>query len=175
MDRRIVAGMPTITKTFSIRAIAPEVVAGLRERDDAGRRPEPFVDRDGDNPLRCCNRLSRPGERIVLASYAPLHRWAAVNGVDPGAYDETGPVFLHADPCHGPAHDRFPDDYRGLPRVLRPYDADGRILDGLVIAAGDMHPEDAIDKVFSDPRVAFIHARALLAGCFTFAIDRVSA
>lgn len=166
--------MQTITKTFSVRAIDADVVATLRERDDAGRTPEPFVDSDGHKPLRCCNRLSRPGERIVLASYSPLRRWALAIGVDPGPYDETGPVFLHAEPCDGPAHDGFPDDYRGLPRVLRPYDAEGRIMDGLVIAEGDMDPERAIDEVFNDPQVAFIHARALLAGCFTFAIDRKS-
>jgi len=166
--------MPTITRTFSVNAIAPDVVAGLRLRDDAGRIPQPFADRDGGSPLRCCNHLSRPGEQILLVSYSPLHRWATAKGVDPGPYDETGPVFLHAIPCDGPDHDGFPDDYRGLPRVLRPYDADGRILDGQVIAEGDLHPERAIDEVFADPKVAFIHARALLAGCFTFAIDRAT-
>lgn len=166
--------MPTITKTFAVHAIPAEVVSELRIRDDAGRTPQPFADREGGSPLRCCNRLSRPGEQIVLASYSPLHRWATAEGVDPGPYDETGPVFLHAAPCDGPEHDGFPDDYRGVPRVLRPYDANGHILDGQVIAAGDMRPERAIDEVLSDPRVAFIHARALLAGCFTFAIDRAT-
>jgi hypothetical protein len=164
--------MQTATKTFTVRAIAADVVAALRERDDAGRPPMSVTDVEGGSPLRCCNRLSRPGERIVLVSSAPLHRWARAHAVDPGPYDETGPVFLHADACAGPHHDGFPDDYRGLPRVLRPYDAAGRILDGRVIAEGDMDPERTIDEVFSDPKVAFIHARALLAGCFTFAIDR---
>jgi len=164
--------MQTMTKTFTTRAIEPVVVSELRERDDAGRTPQPFVDRDGDSPLRCCNRLSRPGERIVLASYSPLHPWAVANDKDPGAYDETGPVFLHAEPCSGPAHDGFPDDFRGLPRVFRAYDADGHIVGGEVLVEGASNPEQLIDKVFADPDVAFIHARALVAGCFTFAIDR---
>lgn len=167
--------MSTITKTFTVRAIAPEVVADLRVRDDAGRTPQPFADRDGGSPLRCCNRLSRPGEPIVLASYSPLHRWAAANGKDPGPYDETGPVFLHATPCDGPAHDGFPDDYRGLPRVFRAYDADGRIVGGEVLAEGATDPESLIDKVLADPHVAFVHARALVAGCFTFAIEPADA
>jgi hypothetical protein len=167
--------MQTITTTFTVHAIAAKVVDELRTNDDAERTPQPFVDDDGGSPLRCCNRLSRPGEQIVLASYSPLHRWATAQGVDPGAYDETGPVFLHAVPCNGPDDDGFPEDYRGLPRVLRPYDANGHILEGRVIVDGDMHPEQAIDAVFADPRVAFIHARALLAGCFTFAIERATA
>jgi hypothetical protein len=164
--------MSTLTSTFSVRPIAPDVVAQLRVRDDAGRTRQPFIDDDGGSPLRCCNRLSRAGEQIVLVSYSPLHRWATANEVDPGPYDETGPVFLHAVPCDEPADGGFPEDYRGLPRVLRSYDADGRILDGRVIDEGDIYPERAIDEVFSDPHVAFIHARALGAGCFTFAIER---
>jgi len=168
----IVDVMHTTTKTFAARAIAPDVVDALRIRDDAGRTPQPFLDRDGDSPLRCCNRLSRPGERIVLASYSPLHRWATAQGVDPGPYDETGPVFLHAEACDGPAHDGFPDDYRGLPRVLRAYDVNGHIVGGRVIDEGDAQPERAIDEVLADPAVAFVHARALVAGCFTFAIER---
>jgi hypothetical protein len=164
--------MNTITKTFTVRAIAPEVVAALRLRDDAGRAPEPFAEAEAGSPLRCCNRLSRTGERIVLASHSPLHRWATAQGVDPGPYDETGPVFLHAEPCAGPANDGFPDDYRGLPRVLRAYDARGHIVGGQVIDEGASDPEQAIDDVFADPDVAFIHARALVAGCFTFAIER---
>jgi hypothetical protein len=166
--------MTTITKTFTTHAIAAAVVDELRTTDDAGRTPEPFVDAGGGSPLRCCNRLSRPGEQIVLASYSPLHRWAAMTGKDPGAYDETGPVFLHAVPCDGPDDDGWPEDYRGLPRVLRAYDANGNIVGGQVIDEGDMHPERAIDEVFADPQVAFVHARALVAGCFTFAIERAS-
>src|SRR3954453_9940903 len=160
--------MSTLTKSFTVHPIAPDVVAQLRVRDDAGRVRQPFMDGDGGSPLRCCNRLSRPGEQVVLVSYSPLHRWAAANQVDPGAYDETGPVFLHAVPCDQPDANGFPEDYRGFPRVLRSYDANGRILDGRLIEEGDVHPERAIDEVFSDPQVAFIHARALDVGCFTF-------
>jgi hypothetical protein len=164
--------MPTFTRTFTVRPIAPDVAAALRIRDDAGRGPKPFAETEGGNPLRCCNRLSRPGERIVFASYSPLRRWATEHGVDPGAYNETGPVFLHAEPCEGPTHDGFPDDYRGLPRVLRAYDAQGRILGGQVLDEGTTDPEQAIDDLFADADVAFIHARALIAGCFTFAVAR---
>lgn len=166
--------MQTTTKAFTAHAIASDVADALRATDDAGHTPEPFADTGGGSPLRCCNRLSRPGEQIVLASYSPLHRWATATGKDPGAYDETGPVFLHAVPCDGPEGDGWPEDYRGLPRVLRAYDADGHIVGGRVVDEGDLQPERAIDEVFADPRVAFVHARALLAGCFTFAIERAT-
>jgi hypothetical protein len=164
--------MTVTTPTFTVRAIDADVVTCLRARDDAGRTPSPSVDIEGGSPLRCCNRLSRPGERVLLASYSPLRRWAERAAVDPGAYDETGPVFLHAEPCDGPTDDGFPADFRGLPRVLRAYDDGGRIVGGVVVEEGDDHPEAVLDALFDDPAVAFVHARALVAGCFTFAVER---
>src|SRR5207302_1215 len=90
--------MTTTTKTFTARAIPADVVAELRARDDCGNPPEPILDRDGGSPLRCCLRSSEPGEQPLLASYAPLRRWAAEAGANPGPYLETGPVFIHAEP-----------------------------------------------------------------------------
>ncbi|MEV4946241.1 DUF1203 domain-containing protein [Streptomyces sp. NPDC053755] len=85
------------------RAIEPAALAELRVTDDAGRPCVPYVDEEGGDPLRCCLRAIRPGERVALVSYAPLRRWAAAHGVDPGAYDEQGPVFVHAGECAGGA------------------------------------------------------------------------
>ena len=164
--------MTTTTKTFTARAIPADVVAELRARDDSGNAPEPILDRDGGSPLRCCLRSSNPGEQLLLASYAPLRRWAAEAGANPGPYLETGPVFIHAEPCDGPKHDGWPEDYRGLPRVLRAYGANGRIRGGVVVPEGAVNPKELVDQVFADPEVAFIHARALIFGCFTFAIER---
>ena len=163
----------TTTKTFAARPIHPAVVAQLREHDDAGRTPRLVVDAEGGSPLRCCLRLSEPGEKMLLASYAPLRRWAADAGADPGAYDEMGPVFLHAAPCEGTADDHYPE-VGTLPRVFRAYDARGNIVGGTFVPEGG-DPERAVGELFDDPAVAFVHARALVHGCFTFAIDRASA
>jgi hypothetical protein len=163
--------MPTKTTTFAVAPIAADVVAQLRVLDDAGNQPTLIVDTDGGSPLRCCLRVSAPGETLLFASYAPLRRWAAARGVDPGAYVEVGPVFVHPQPCAGPAHDRYPDDLRGTPRVLRAYDDSGRIVGGVVLEPHD-DPEPAIAQLFADPDVAVVHARAAVYGCFTFAIER---
>src|SRR4051812_49930948 len=163
----------TLTQTFVVRPIDSDVAAALRQTDDAGRTPLPVVDAEGGSPVRCCLRVSRPGEHLLLASYAPLRRWAAATGVDPAAYDEVGPVFVHAEPCDGPADDRWPDDLRGQPRVLRGYGPDGRIVDGRFVEEGEA-PEPKLDDLLADDRVVFVHARALLFGCFTFAVNRVT-
>ncbi|MDF5756690.1 DUF1203 domain-containing protein [Spongiactinospora sp. TRM90649] len=160
-----------------IRAIEPEVVAGLLRRDDAGREPRPMVCADGGSPLRCCLGRSVPGEEIALVSYAPLRRWARETGADPGAYDEVGPVFVHAGPCPGPPSEPgFPPKMGGELRVLRTYGADGRILGGH-LAAGHLttDPRTATGLLagrFADPRVAVVHVRAVEFGCFLFEARR---
>jgi len=163
--------MSAQTRTLAVRPIDPAVAEQLRILDDAGRVPETVVDAEGGSPLRCCLRVSRPGERLLLASYAPLRRWARAAGVDAAAYDEQGPVFIHPQRCPGATDDSWPAELRGTPRVLRAYGANGRILDGRVLNEED-DPEPVVDELFADERVAFLHARALLFGCFTFAIQR---
>jgi hypothetical protein len=74
---------------YEIRAISPQVLGELRQRDDAGALPRLLVDEEGGSPLRCCLRRISPGERVALVSYAPLRRWARETGADPGPYDET--------------------------------------------------------------------------------------
>jgi len=163
--------MKTKTATYAVQAIAPDVVNQLRVRDDAGNAPALVVDDAGGSPLRCCLRASEPGEELLLASYAPVRRWAAARGIDPGPYDEVGPVFVHPRPCAGPVHEGYPDDLRGTPRVLRAYGADGHIVGGWQLNPDD-DPEPAIEGLFADPDVVVVHARAVVFGCFTFAIER---
>jgi len=165
--------MPPTTATYAVTPIPPYVVDALRLRDDAGNAPLVVVDAGGGSPLRCCLRVSKAGETLLLASYAPLRRWAAGRGMDPGPYDEVGPVFVHPSPCAGPVHGGYPEELRGTPRVLRAYGATGRIVGGVVLTEDD-DPEPAIEGLFADPDVAMVHARAVVFGCFTFAIERAT-
>src|SRR5262245_9333979 len=119
--------------SFEIRGIAPAVVKELLDTDDAGRAPRPLTDEEGGSPLRCCLTKAEPGERIALLSYAPLRRWAAETGADPGPYDEQGPIFVHAEPCSGTQASGWPAAHAGSQRVLRAYNADGRILGGRLL------------------------------------------
>ncbi|WP_169952448.1 DUF1203 domain-containing protein [Microbispora sp. H11081] len=161
--------------SFEIRAIAPDVLDQLRKIDDAGRSPRRIVEEEGGNPLRCCLRRSRPGEAVLLAAYAPLRRWALETGADPGAYEEVGPVFVHAEPCEGAqlkTGPGYPAAMGGPRRVFRTYRADGSILDGhLVEAHRSEDPVAAsalLDALLEDPQVALVHVRAVEFGCFLF-------
>lgn len=156
---------------FQAEPVPADVLAQLRERDDAGRRPERVRDVEGGTPLRCCLRLSAPDEELALVSYAPLRRWAAARGVDPGAYDETGPVFVHPGPCSGYAGEGWPPGLRGAARVLRGYSARGRITRAVQVPAHGPF-EAVVERLLADPDVAVVHVRAADYGCFTFAVRR---
>jgi hypothetical protein len=162
---------------WQVRAIDPAVCEELRRRDDAGNPPRPMTDDEGGSPLRCCLRPIRPGERVALVSYAPLRRWARETGAEPGPYNELGPVFIHAEPCAGPADAGYPAAVHGSRRVLRAYSADGRILGGRLTEPEEVgSPESAASVVagaFADPDVALLHVRAVEFGCFTFEIRRL--
>ncbi|CAL9524640.1 hypothetical protein SUDANB6_03925 [Streptomyces sp. enrichment culture] len=162
--RRSLEGMTT----YTAHPIAHPVLKELRGTDDAGREPVPVTDEEGGAPLRCCLRRSTPGERVALVSYAPLRRRAAATGADPGAYDEQGPVFVHAEECAGPAGDALP--FTDSHRVLRRYSAEGRILGGRLVEAGPFEP--ALAEAFADPSVALVHVRAVEYGCFLYEVRR---
>ncbi|MEU4151110.1 DUF1203 domain-containing protein [Streptomyces sp. NPDC026659] len=162
--------MTTHTTTTHIpRAITEPVLAELRTADDAGRALTAVTDPEGGAPLRCCLRRSEPGERIALVSYAPLRRWAAESGAVPGAYDEQGPVFIHAEACGGPESEGLA--FTEAHRVLRRYSRDGRILGGRLVTP----PEDfeaALSEAFTDPEVTLVHVRAVEYGCFLYEVRR---
>ncbi|MDA3624882.1 DUF1203 domain-containing protein [Saccharopolyspora sp. WRP15-2] len=159
--------------TFRVLPIEPDVLDELRKSDDAGREPQIRIEDDEyGQPLRCCLRRSRPGERIALVSYAPLRRWARDNDAEPGAYEEVGPVFIHAEACDGPKGPEWPEPLRGDRRVLRAYNGNGEILGGSLLDGKTALSERTADDLLLDPEVALVHVRAVEHGCFLFEVRR---
>ncbi|MER6126420.1 DUF1203 domain-containing protein [Streptomyces sp. NPDC001795] len=155
--------------TYPARPIGPTVLKELRATDDAGRPMIPFADDEGGAPLRCCLRRSEPGEQIALVSYVPLRRWAAETGAEPGAYDEQGPVFIHAGECGGPDGDGRP--FAEAHRTVRRYSAEGHILGGELVEDPEGF-DSAFQNAFDDPDVALVHVRAVEYGCFLYEVRR---
>lgn len=163
--------------SYEARAIDQDALRELRENDDAGRPCLPYTATDAGSPLRCCLRGNEVGERIALVSYAPLRRWAAAAGARPGAYDEQGPVFIHAEECEGPDAGRsgYPFSRAGALRTVRRYNGDGHIVGGrlLTIPADEERGYDeALAEAFADSEVALVHVRAVEYGCLHFEVRR---
>jgi hypothetical protein len=132
--------------------------------DEAGHRLTAQADTEGGNPLRCCLRESVPGERVLLVAYTPPGTR--------GAYAERGPVFIHAEPCRGYlTPDRYPPALSHRQQVVRAYDRDGRIADGVLVNDGE-HAMTVIGELLARPDVTLVHLRNVGYGCYNFAVRR---
>jgi Protein of unknown function (DUF1203) len=148
---------------LTFEAIPAAELAEIRAagRDEAGNSLTVQAD-NGGSPVRCCLRETRPGERVMLIAYTPPGT--------AGAYAERGPVFVHADPCEGyPTPRRYPPGLRHRMQVVRAYDRQGRIADG-VLAADGLQAEAVIAEMLARPDVELVHLRNVGYGCYNFAV-----
>jgi hypothetical protein len=113
-------------------------------------------------PCRHCLKWANPGERMVLFPYASIPAGRP--------YSETGPIFVHADPCerYG-ATEEYPADFREG-RVIRAYNAQYDMIAAEV--ANGAGPEAVIERFLQEPETAFIHVRSVSRGCYTIEIER---
>jgi hypothetical protein len=89
-----------------------------------------------------------------------------------GAYAESGPVFVHAHDCGGPADDScYPEEWRSRTQVFRAYDHRGAICGGAVAEPG-RDQEDVARRLFDDDGVAFVQTRNVVYGCYMTTIVR---
>ena len=156
-----------LMKTFNFRIVplATEVAEGARRAAATDARDHVMLTADSPNsyPCRHCLRWANPGERVILFTYA---------SVPPNRpYSETGPVFVHAEPCerYDGVHE-YPPDFRNG-RVFRAYDADYNMIDAVVVNGSE--PEVVIEKLFENPETKFLQARSVTRGCYTFGVERI--
>jgi hypothetical protein len=160
--------MPTnsITSTLIFEPIPPGQLQEIRAAgmDEVGNRLTPQADTEGGNPLRCCLRETRPGEQVLLIAYTPPGT--------AGPYAERGPVFIHARSCEGYSSPHlYPPALSHRQQVVRAYDQEGRIADGVLVENGE-HAVALIQEMFARPDVALVHLRNVGYGCYNFAVRR---
>jgi hypothetical protein len=133
-------------------------------RDEAGNELSVRTHAEGGDPLRCCLRETLPGEQVLLIAYTPPGT--------AGAYAERGPVFVHAEPCDGYlTPDRYPPGLSHRQQVVRAYDWDGQIADGVLAADGE-RTMTIIRSMLARPDIALVHLRNVGWGCYNFAVRR---
>jgi hypothetical protein len=149
---------------FRIVPLATEVAEEARRAVESRAADHAVIEVDSPNgyPCRHCLRWAKPGERVILFPYA---------SIPPGhPYSETGPIFVHAEPCKRyDATGEYPSDFRNG-RAFRAYDANYDMIDAEVANGND--PEATIEKLFRNPKTEFVDARSVTRGCFTFRIQR---
>ena len=162
-SEQIVAGTPAGGRLI-FEPIPPAKLQEIRAAgtDEAGNRLAVQADPAGGSPLRCCLRESAPGERLLLIAYTPPGTG--------GAYAERGPVFIHAEPCEGYlTPDQYPPALSHRQQVVRAYDQDGRIADGVLASDGEQ-AMTVIRALLARPDVTVVHLRNVGYGCYNFAV-----
>ena len=150
--------------TLRVSALPADHLDRVRDRgvDDFANPLVVTVNDDaGGTPLRCCLTEAAVGEEVALLAWRP----SAI----PGAYAEVGPVFIHAQPCPGPAGTGYPEGFRHRQQLLRAYDSQGRAVDNEIVNGAAA--EGALHTLLARPDVAYIHSRNPLAGCYMFRVD----
>jgi len=128
--------------------------------DANGNTPERKTSDGAGVPCRCCMKIVGKGEPYLIAAWRPFTKTHA--------YAETGPVFLHAEPCTAE-----PVEQGGLPAflqnpdyILRGYDADERIVYG----TGGVIKLEAItariEELLREQTVRAVHIRSSRNNCY---------
>lgn len=154
---------PPASDRIEVTGADPSALDAMRSSglDHGGNPVEPFVDREGGWPLRCCLRDSRPGDGLAIVAWSPFP-WR-------GPFAEVGPVVVHARACDGPAGGGVPTQFLTRQQVVRPYGLDRRIAyDHVRVVEPDGSLPAVIAEVLAAEGVDFVHARNVAAGCYSF-------
>lgn len=84
-------------------------------------------------------------------------------------YAESGPIFVHKEPCpRYAATETYPASFSSG-RVIRSYNAKSEIVSGEVAMN---NAEPVIETMLQNPAIAFLHVRSLTHGCYTMKVER---
>ena len=153
------------TSTFRIVPLRTDVAEAARRVAAAGAPDHAVITADSSRgyPCRHCLTWAKRGEKMILFPFA------AIPPDHP--YSESGPIFVHAEPCERyAAVDEFPVEFRNG-RALRAYNSQRRIIAAEVVNGEG--PEPVIERFFEKPETAFVHVRSATHGCFTMEVARI--
>lgn len=157
----------TSSAAIVVSAIDPHRLRAVRarQRDERDNPLEPFP-AQGWEPLRCCLAFPAAAEPIALIAYSPFGTASA--------WSETGPVYIHPDPCPGYRQSTgLPDGMRTGPKVLRTYHADGTLdYDHIVLVADGVDIDRPLRELLAVEEVDTVHVRAVQSQCFAYAVTR---
>ena len=151
---------------LSVRGISSDWCEGVWRGgvDDYGQLPVRRESQGLANPCRHCLGLIEPGTTKLVLAYRPFEQKQA--------YAETGPIFLHSQPCSRYRASVLPSWFQFLcPAIVRGYGADHWIrYETNQVVAGSEISKTALD-ILSDSSVAYVHVRSKF-NCFQCRIDR---
>ena len=134
-------------------------------RDAYGFLPETMVSDGPGHPCRHCLKNIDDGEELLIFAYRPFPE------LQP--YAETGPIFLHTQPCERYAAEEVPPPVLTSPDfIVRGYNAENRIVygTGAVTLTPDIRSYAA--QLLERTDIAYVHVRSARNNCYQCRIDR---
>lgn len=119
----------------------------------------------GGYPCRHCLGDIAEGEPYLTLAYRPFPT------LQP--YAETGPIFLHAEPCRRyEAAEELPPMLESPDYIVRGYGGDDRIVYGSGGVVATQAIVDRARELFADPRIAYLHVRSARNNCYQCRVER---
>jgi hypothetical protein len=118
----------------------------------------------GRAPCRHCLKLIQANdEKLILFTYDAFYG----QEVPPSP----GPVYIHAEACAPFAGaGRIPVEYRGQPLTFEAFGESRERLGERRIKEQD--GEGALEEIFRNSEVQYVHVRSTTAGCYLFRVER---
>jgi hypothetical protein len=118
----------------------------------------------GRAPCRHCLKLIRPNhEELILFTYDAFHG----QGVSPSP----GPVYIHAESCASfNSNGQIPAEYCSQPLTLEAFGEYRERLGERLLKDND--GDAALQEIFENAEVQYVHVRSTTAGCYLFRVER---
>jgi hypothetical protein len=134
--------------------------------DAYGCLPETSVSQGPGTPCRHCLRNIDAGEAFMVLAYRPFP------ALQP--YAETGPIFLHRQPCtRYAAEEVMPPILSSPDYIVRGYGPDDRIVYGSGAVTLTGHIPARAAELLGSTDISYVHVRSARNNCFQCRIDKV--
>ena len=152
---------------FRIRGLPAEQFTPLFAMSDEELAQKGAVRRIADArnpgyPCRVSLADSMPGDELILLNYEHHH-------VD-SPYRMRFAIFVRKGDEQFDAVDAVPEQLRKRTLSVRAFDPDAMMIGHDLIEGAKV--EDAIDRLFANPRAAYLHVHFASPGCYAARIDR---
>jgi Protein of unknown function (DUF1203) len=122
------------------------------------------VDAKPGFPCRVSLEDAAIGEKVILIPF--VH-----HNVD-SPYRASGPIFVREDAIEADLRvGEIPGLVSSRTMSVRAYDKDSMMIDAAVVPGSEI--KDRIEKLFTDPRIAYLHLHNAGAGCYSCKVERV--
>jgi hypothetical protein len=149
---------------FRIQGLPAEQFAPLFALSDQELAARGAVRRVADGPRPCRISLTdaEPGDELILVNYE--HHSVA------SPYRMRFAIYVRRDETTFDAVDTVPEQLRNRTLAVRGFDAEAMVTGWELVEGTQV--ENAIEKLFADPRAAYLHVHFAAPGCYAARIER---